>query len=272
MRRAAQPALLASAALIITIVGTACAPPALPRVTLPTGAGVPRPDFAAVFAGATAACRAIHSLTADLALSGSAGRQRLSGHVLAGFAADALRLEGVAPFGGPIFILAAENGRGTLVLPRERRAVQSAAPADILEALVGVRLSPDDLLAVLTGCVKADAEPLSGRMYGADWLAIDLKALNGGATAYLRRANAEWPVTAGVLEGLQIDYGSRAGGLPAQVRIRTADPGGTPRVDLQVRVQSFEINAEIDRAAFAATVPPGTSLVTVQELRESYHR
>jgi hypothetical protein len=272
MRRAAQPALLAAATLIIAIGGAACAPPGLPRIVLPTGSGAPRADYAEIFAEATSGCRAIHSLTADLALSGSAGRQRLGGHVLAGFAPGALRLEGVAPFGGPVFILASENGRGTLVLPRERRAVESAAPADILEALVGVRLTPDDLLAALTGCVKAEASPLSGRMYGSDWLAIDLNGLNGASTAYLRRANADWAVVAGVVEGLQIDYGRREGGLPAQVRIRTVDPNRMPRVDLQVRLQSFEVNAEIDRAAFAVTVPPGTSLITVQELRESYHR
>ena len=192
--------------------------------------------------------------------------------MLAGFAPDALRLEGVAPFGAPVFILAAERGRGTLLLPRDRRVVPSAAPDEILEALVGVKLSPDDLLAVFTGCVKAAATPVSARMYGADWLAVDLGDLKGGATAYLHRKDADWPIVAAVLEGLQIDYGNRVGGLPEQVRIRTADPRQNPPVDLQVRFQSFEINAEIDRAAFSVVVPPGTSPITVQELRESYHR
>jgi len=267
MRRAAPPALL-TATLITAIVACGCGPQ-LPRVTLPVGPCAPAAVYAAAFAGATTSCRAVRSLTTNLALSGSAGRQKLGGHVLAGFAADALRLEGVAPFGGPLFILAAESGRGTLFLPRERHVVQAAAPAEILEALVGVRLSPDDLLAVLTGCVKSEATPSFGRRYGTDWLAVEL---NGGATAYLRHVNGEWDVTAGVLEGLQVDYGRRVGGLPAMVGIRTSDPRRTPRVDLEVRLQSPEINAPIDRAAFGVTVPPGTSAITVQELRESYHR
>ena len=189
--------------------------------------------------------------------------------MLAGFAPAALRLEGVAPFGAPVFILAAERGQGTLLLPRDRRVVSSAPPEEILEALVGVKLAPDDLLAVLTGCVSAGARPLSGRLYGADWLAVDLE---GGAIAYLHRRNGEWPVAAAVLGGLQIEYGHPLGGLPQQVRIRTSDPRQSPRVDLQVRIQSFEINPEIDRAAFSVVVPPGTAPMTLQELSESDHR
>src|SRR3954454_5163132 len=176
MRRAARSALVAVAGTAIATAGCGLHGA---RVALPAGAGEARADYATEFAAATATCRPIHKLTADLALSGNAGRQRLGGHVLAGVAPDARRLEGVAPFGGPIFILAAENGKGTLLLPRERHAVESGPPSEILEALVGVGLSPDDLLAVLTGCVKASAAPVSGRMYGADCLAIDL---NGGVS------------------------------------------------------------------------------------------
>jgi hypothetical protein len=269
MRRAARSALLTVASIITMMAGVACASRALSRITLPTGSGVPSADYATTFAAATASCRDIRSLTADVALSGSAGRQKLGGHVLAGFAADALRLEGVAPFGGPVFILAAERGRGTLLLTRDKRVVQAADPADILEALVGVKLSPGDLLGVLTGCVKAAPEPVAGRMYGADWLAVDLR---GGATAYLQRKIPEWPVVAGVIEGLQVDYGNRLRGLPEQVRIRNADARQEQRVDVQLRLQSFEVNPDIDPAAFSVVVPPGTSPITVQELRESYHR
>ena len=256
-------------AIMLMVAAAACAPGSIPRITLPTGPGEPRADYASTFAGATTNCRAVHSLTADLALSGSAGRQRLRGHVLAGFAPGALRLEGVAPFGAPVFILAAEGGRGTLLLPRDRRAVPSAAPDEILEAIVGVKLAPDDLLAAFTGCVKAAATPVSARAYGVDWLAVDL---GGGATAYLHRQGTDWPIVAAVLAGLQIDYGAQRAGLPEQVRIRTSDPRSTPPVDLQVRFQSLELNPEIDRAAFSVVVPPGTTAITVQELSESYHR
>src|SRR4051812_31260197 len=109
MRRAARSALVAAAIAGTAILAAGCGPHGA-RLVLPAGAGQVRADYAEVFAAATTTCRPIHKLTADLALSGNAGRQRLGGHVLAGFAPDALRLEGVAPFGGPMFILAAQKG------------------------------------------------------------------------------------------------------------------------------------------------------------------
>lgn len=243
------------------ITASACGPQ---RVVLPVGAGVPRVDGVAIFEAATRSCRDIHSLTADLGLSGTAGQQKLRGHVIAGFSAGSLRLEGVAPFGGPVFILAAENDRGTLLLTRDRRVVRSAPPADILQALVGVRLSPDDLLAVLTGCVKAAPVPVSARAYGVDWIAVDLR---GGATGYLRRTGADWLVVAGMLEGLQVEYGNNAGVLPDQVRVHSADPRQQPKVDLQLRLQSFTTNPDIDRAAFSVIVPADAQPISLDELR-----
>jgi hypothetical protein len=244
----------------------ACVSCGPPRVTLPSGTGQPLLDYEPIFGAATASCRDVRTLTADLSLSGSAGRQRLRGHVIAGFAPGALRLEGVAPFGGPVFILVAENGNGTLLLPRDRRVLPSAPPADILDALAGVALSPDDLLAALTGCVKAGATPIAARAYGTDWLAVDLKS---GGRAYLHRTGADWQLVAGLSGGLEIDYGSRVGGLPQVVRIHSADPRQAPGVAVELRLQAFDINAAIARDAFSVAVPPGTSPITLDELRRS---
>src|SRR5262249_1359115 len=73
-------------------------------VRLPSDTGTPFPDAAAVHASASHACASVMTLSAELGLSGHAGRQRLRGRALAGFAApDSMRLEGVAPFGAPAF-------------------------------------------------------------------------------------------------------------------------------------------------------------------------
>lgn len=236
------------------------------RVTLPAGPGAVRADYAPIFAAATASCREVRTFTADLGLSGRTGPQKVRGHVLAGFAPSALRLEGVAPFGGPVFILVAEDGRGTLLLTRDHRALMSAPPADILQALVGVSLSPDDLLAVLTGCLKGAAAPAGARAFGADWLAVDL---TGGGVAYLNRKNTEWRLVAGLLNGLEIQYGDPLGGLPRSVRIQSADAGQTPNVDLAVRLQSFEMNPALGRDAFSIIIPPDASPITLDALRRS---
>src|SRR6476646_11200910 len=108
----------------------------------------------------SAACAGVRTLTAEIALSGRAGRQKLRGRVIAGFARPAsMRLEGVAPFGPPGFILVSRGGDATLLLPREERVVTGASPEDVLGALTGVALAPADLHAVLTGCVLPDPTP-----------------------------------------------------------------------------------------------------------------
>ena len=235
-------------------------------MVLPSGPGTPRTDALPLFESTTAACRAVRTLTAELTLSGRTGQQKIRGHVLAGLAPGALRLEGVAPFGAPAFILAAENVRGTLLLARDRSVLQSAPPSEFLQALVGVSLSPDDLLAVLTGCVKAAARPAGARAYGANWLAVDFP---GGGIAYLNQKNGQWRVAAELLNGLEIDYGSTLNGLPQSLRIRSADSGQAPTVDLEVRLQSFTINATLERDAFSVRVPPDTQPITLEELRRS---
>src|SRR5262245_38521196 len=139
---------------------SACAPR---RITLPTDSGAPFPDFATVHARLSTACRNVRTLSAELSLAGRAGPDRLRGRVHAGFVRpDAMRLEGVAPFGPPAFILASRDRMGTLLLPREPAVLRGQPPEQILGALVGVMLAPADVLAIITGCVVPSPMPTSG--------------------------------------------------------------------------------------------------------------
>ncbi|MGH7336778.1 MAG: hypothetical protein ACREI7_04310, partial [Myxococcota bacterium] len=145
-------------------------------IRLPTGAGTPLSDFAAVHAEASKTCTNIRTLTAELGLSGRAGGQRLRGRALAGFQApDAMRLEGLAPFGPPVFILAARASAATLLLPRDDRVLRSATAGEVLGALTGVSLGPGDLKAILTGCVVPSPRAVGGAQHGNDWRSIELQ-------------------------------------------------------------------------------------------------
>ena len=206
-------------------------------------------------------CRDVQSLQAELALSGNAGPQKLRGRVLAGFAPGAMRLEAVAPFGSPAFILAADGERGTLLLPRDRRILQNAAPEDILNALIGVRLGPDDLRAVLSGCVKANARPTSGREYGPDWLSVDLES---GGTLYLQRQAGRWRLVAGRYGGLEIEYPQFAGEQPSQIIIRAGN------ANLTVGLSQLEVNGDLPRDELVAIkIPTGLQPITLEQLRNA---
>jgi hypothetical protein len=244
--------------LLITIGAAACGQP---RVTLPVGAGTPAPDFAAAYAQSRASCEGVRVLQAELGLSGRAGGQRMRGRVIAGLVPGALRLEGVAPFGAPVFILVADGSRGTLLLTRERRVVADAAPEEILNAIIGIRLGPDDLRAMLTGCVTASADANRARAYGADWIAVDL---TGGGTIYLRRLGTVWRIVAGRYAGLEIDYPQMEDGRPSRVVLRGAG------LSLALAVTQVEINGDLPREQLVALkIPDGVAPLSIEQLREA---
>lgn len=234
------------------------------RIALPTDAGTPFPDFAAVHKQVSSACTGVRTLTAQLSLRGRVGGQRLSGRVIAGFEQPAsMRLEGLAPIGQPVFHLAAQGGTGTLWLPRESRVLRGQPAEAILDALIGVNLAPADLQSILTGCVVPNPMPTGGRQHANGWASIDLQ---GGAKLYLRRTS-QWELRAAQRDGWQLEYTIGQSRFPESVRL-TSESQKIP-VDLTTGLSDIEANVQLDPAAFRVDVPPGAQPLTLEEVRES---
>ena len=138
--------------------------------------------------------------------------------------------------------------------------MRDAPPEEILNALIGVRLGPDDLRALLSGCVKSAAEAAGGRSYGSEWIAIDLKS---GGVIYLRRQTDAWRIVAGRYGGLEIDYTAFAGERPSQVVLR-----GTG-VNLALSLSQIEVNGQLPGDQLVALkVPEGAVALSLDELRQ----
>jgi outer membrane biogenesis lipoprotein LolB len=220
------------------------------------------------------ACTGLRTLTAEIGISGRAGRQKLRGRVVAGFARPAsMRLEGVAPFGPPAFILVARGQNATLLLPRdEPRVLRGAPPEDILGAMTGMSLGPADLQAILTGCVVPAPQPTDARRHSNGWASIDLF---GGTTLYLEPTGAArtlsgpraWQLRAAKREGWQIEYPSWSGDFPQTVRLQSTQPN--VHVDLTATLSQIETNKDLEDAAFNVNVPPGAEPITLDELRDA---
>jgi len=215
----------------------------------------------------------VRTLTAELALSGRAGRQKLRGRVIAGFARPAsMRLEGVAPFGPPAFILASHDGNAVLLLPRDTpHVLRGAKPEDILGALTGVSLGPADLQAILTGCVMPTPRATAGRLHTNGWASIDL---TGGATLYLQPVGVgrglsapPWVIRAAKRAGWEIEYPAWANGFPQSVRLQSDQADAM--VDLTAGLSQIETNKDLEDAAFTVDVPAGAEPITLDELREN---
>jgi len=249
-------------ALGLSLLVSGCAPRLMP---LPTDQGTPLPDFAEIHRQATSTCAGVRTFTAELSLSGRVGGQPLRGRAIAGFARPAsLRLEGLAPFGAPGFILADGGAGATLLLPRENRVLHDGRAADILSALTGIALAPAELQAILTGCVVSMPGAMGGHLHQPGLASIDLPS---GATLYLEKVGVGWRPRAAQRPDWHIEYPVWQGAFPAEVRLRSLD--SAVDVDLTAAVSQIEANIMIDPVAFTVIVPADARPLSLVELREA---
>lgn len=262
-RRARRMLALACLASLAALAGCAAK-----RMSLPSGPGEPFPDARTAYEQAVKECRNVRTIRATLGLSGRAGATTLRGNVDAGFEApEKIRLEGRHPLGRPVFILVSSGSRTTLYMPRENRVLQNASAADIVEALVGLKLTPDDLRTLVSGCGFEVGEPIGGRRYG------DLAAVTvGGTTSYLRQEQGQWRVVAATgatgasPAPLSILYSTFASGRPTMVRLQA---GGPTPADVTVRLSDVSINVTLEPDVFAVDVPAQAAPLTIEELRRA---
>ena len=249
-------------ALLLAIVSLASASCAPRLVALPSGAGTPFPDYAAAYDQATDACRNVHSIAAVLAISGRAAGQRFRAKLDGGFEAPArVRLELPAP-GRSIFVYVASADRATLVFPRDGRVLRDAPPAETLEALAGVSLSPDDLRTIVTGC-GFGGQPVRGRTFDSGWAAVDVD----GSTSWLEQVGGAWRLVAATAKGIDVRYSDFVDGRSSTIRLRTTTQ--TAPTDLTIRLSQIDVNQPLDAGVFDADVPAGATPMTLQELREA---
>jgi hypothetical protein len=202
-----------------------------------------------------------------MSLSGRAGSTKLRGRVDAGFEAPArARLEGIAPFGKPVFILVADGTRGTLVLPRDDRVLSGAPPDQIIEALAGVPLAGDELRTIVSGCGFGAQAPGDGRRFPNGWLS----GSTAGGMVYLRQAGAAWEIAAATRGRITVTYADYTAHRPATVRIRT-ESDGRVTADLTLRLSDLETNTSLDPRTFDVSrdLPAKPIPLTLQDLRRA---
>jgi hypothetical protein len=265
VRRAAW--LLAGAAALSS---AACAPA---LVTLPSGAGVPlsAADADAALDQATASCRDIRTLTAEIAVSGRVAGQRVRLRLTAGVETpDSVRLEAAAPFGAPIFIFVAADHDATLLLPRDRRVVEHGRPDAVLDAATGVPLDAADLPPILTGCLaprrvgNARAVQLGDR-----WRRI----ADDAQETYLARDSGagSWRVAAAVRRTWRVDYVDRQRDLPHTIRLTSLADGESAGAafNLELVLSQIETNVPLEADVFRVKIPADAVPISLDALRRA---
>ena len=234
---------------------------------LPTGPGQFYPDYESTLLSATTRCSAVETLSAELTVSGRAGKDRLRSRVLAGLVQPgSVRLEGVAPFGGPTFILTATPTHSTLLLPRDSRVLVGVPAQDILDALIGVRLTPDVLRRVLSGCLVSSSEPVGGRAYGTKWLVVDTR---DGDENYLQ-FDKDLPILVAVRTGnLFTKYSNFLGAVPRRVQMTRFGVSGAIEVEVTVLLEQIRVNTQLGKEIFSVDIPTTFVPITLEDLRST---
>jgi len=244
---------------------------------VPEGPWTRDPSAPGIFDGASASCRGVRTLTAEIGVRGHAGPSKVRGRVIAGFErGGSLRLESPAPFGAPIFILVARANRAVLWLPRDRRVLRDAPVEEVLEAIAGLRRTSDDLLALVSGCLTvAGTTEVAGRRSSRGWLMVDLA---DATRAFLTRDGQAWRIAAGrrdatdALGSWSVSYADFSLNFPASISVwQDVGPAGQPgsSAALTLQVSQLETNVPIDSRAFELAVPPDAAPLTIDELRQS---
>jgi hypothetical protein len=229
----------------------------------PAGPGTPAPEAASAWDQASRGCREARSFTAALQASGRVAGARLWPIAIqAAVTKDQSIYLSASASGTSLFVLAGTDNRATLWLRREHRVI-TAAPGEIMDAIVGVSLSPDQLLAALTGCGTRSTGVSQAARHG-NLLSIDTT----DARVYLESNASVWRTKAAETGAFILEFGWGTGSLPADLWIWSA-PNRQPAASLHLSVSDGEINGAIPAGVFLVPSAASTATpITLDELRK----
>lgn len=214
----------------------------------PAGPGEAVADASAIWEQASRDCRDVHSLVSAVRVSGRVGGTRLWPlTVEAAMLANQSIYLGATASGRSIFLLAGSTSRATLWLRTDDRAV-TADPVEILHALVGVSLSADDMLNLLSGCVARSASVTSAVRHGA------LTSIESSAgRVFLEQRAGQWAVRAFETPSLTAEFVPAGRATPQDIWIWSR--AGTSAASLHLTVTEREVNGNVPAEVFR--VPDG---------------
>jgi hypothetical protein len=255
----------AAAAVLVALMSSACASRTF---TPPAPGGAPVAEGVAQFRQAVSPCANLSAVTAEAGLSGRVGGARARGRLHLGLSKTGLRIEGVAPFGAPIFVLAGTPAKATLVLTRDKRVVADVPARELVAALAGIALEPRELLELFTGCLGSQDPVADGSAQRAG-RALTWVRTETGVEVWLDTARSAPQIVAVRRGALVVDYPQRADGPPQTIHLVQQEAGQPPAADLTLRLTDVEVNGTLPAAAFAVEPPADATPMTVDELRRS---
>jgi hypothetical protein len=188
--------------------------------------------------------------------------------------AEALRLEGIGPFGQPLFLFITDGEWLALHMIRDNRLVVGPASARNLERLFGIAVAPQSLLRLLLGDIPLNPLPTNGDLaYREDERLYMWESTQPGPDPNYRvwfdpqglhPVRFEMEDAAGSVV-IRVNYGDfqQHGDVLLPMRIDVAEPE-TQRQAVW-RYTDVQLNTEVSADLFRVQPPPQTEIRVLKE-------
>ena len=188
--------------------------------------------------------------------------------------AEALRLEGIGPFGQPLFLFITDGEWLALHMLRDNRLVVGPASARNFERLFGIAVTPDSLLRTLLGDIPLDPLPAAGDLAHLEDERLYMweSTPTGAALNYrvwfdpqgLHPVRFEMEDADGAVM-MRINYGDfqRHGDVLLPARIEVVEP--TTQRQALWRYTDVQLNTDVPADLFRVQPPPQTEIRVLKE-------
>jgi len=170
---------------------------------------------------------------------------------------DRVRVELLATFGSSRFIAVTGGGEITVFFPRSREYLEESAVEDVVAALLGIRLNPQEVMAILSGT----GLPLGGQ---------------GAVRGEQRRDRVRVHLAQGTvdIEGEQVreartsayrvvyptEWKRMRRGAPDRIEV------ASDKIEASLTVEDLDINVRLDPEAFVISLPEGASRLDLAQI------
>ncbi len=170
---------------------------------------------------------------------------------------DRVRVELVATFGASRWIAVASAGEITVLFPRSREYLEESAVEDVVGALLGIRLSPLEVMAILagTGLPVTSSGLVRGERHGEK-----VRLSLGEGRVELAGDQVREAQSGGYRVIYPTDW--KKSGRAAPDRIELMSDG----MEASLSVDDLDINVRLDPEAFVVNLPDGAARLGLAQI------
>ena len=157
-----------------------------------------------------------------------------------------------------------DGGEITVLFPRSREYLQESAVEDVVSALLGIRLRPEEVMAILagSGLPLGEANPARAERVGERVRVVLSGELPDGPDERVDIERGQVREAVGSRYRVVYPTDWKQMGRTAPERIELA----SDQIEISLTVEDLDINVRLDPEAFTISIPEGAARLGVAEI------